>query len=299
MQRDDLCDTFGRYTFQHTFLNFERMETRSFASQIRSGLVAYWHAFQFVRSEQLRHWYLIFTAAAISCMWMVRSLLDAGEEWLEAQLLEPFHGKVRAFVGDQIGAGWDWFASGVEHVGDVFVFLLGLWLQLKLTKFIVLIALSPIFAVFAEVVARRVFRGGYTPGGRKVWWWSAWRGVKSALLLVGLELLSGMCLGLLFLVFPILLPGIGWLSWWLFPVVSGVVSIGFYGAALLDYGWEQRGFDARESLRASWRNRGGAIAMGLPFFLSMSIPVLGWFVGPLLGGMMGIVTSMLSTAHCK
>lgn len=297
MQRDGLCDTFEEYTFQHTFLNFERMKTRSFASQIRSGLVAYWHSFQFVRSKQLRHWYLVFTAGAISCMWVVRALLDAGEEWLEVQLLKPLHGKVRAFAGDQGGAGWDWFAGGLEHVGDAFVFLLGLWLQLKLTKFIVLIALSPLFAVFAEVVAQRVFQGSPTPGGKKSWWWSLWRGMKSALLLVGLELLSGMCLGLLFFAISIVLPGIGWAAWWLFPLASGVVSVGFYGAALLDYHWEQRGYDARESFRASVKNWGVSIALGLPFFLSMSIPALGWFVGPLLGGMMGIVASILSNAR--
>ena len=136
-------------------------------------------------------------------MLVIRSVLDAGEEWLEAEMLEPFHGKVRAFAGDRGGAGWDWFAGGVEHVGDVFVFLLGLWLQLKLTKFVVLIALSPLFALFAEAVARRVFGGSSIPAGRKSWWWSVRRGLKSALLLVGLELLTGMCLGLLFFLFPI------------------------------------------------------------------------------------------------
>lgn len=247
----------------------------------------------------MRHWYVIIAGAAVLCLFLVRSALDAGTAWLEVHWLEPFHEKASEVTTSWGGDGWDWLSGGVERVVDVFVFLLGLWVQLKLTKFIVLIALSPLFAVLAEWVARRIHRGRETVGSVRGWWWSLWRGLRSALLLVGLELVVGAMMGVLFLLLPLVIPVVGLVTWWLFPLLSSAVSIWFYGAALLDYAWEQEGFNARQSLRKSWRQFGGAMALGVPFFLAMSVPFMGWLTGPLLGGLVGIVASLLAILKCE
>lgn len=247
----------------------------------------------------MRHWYVIISLAALMCMFLVREALDAGAEWLDAHWLAPFHGKAREVATSWGGDGWDWLAGGVERVVDVFVFLLGLWVQLKLTKFIVLIALSPLFAVLTELVARRIRRERETVGSERGWWWSLWRGLRSALLLVGLEMVVGVIMGALFLLLPIVIPVVGLVTWWLFPLLSGAVSTWFYGAALLDYAWEQEGLNARQSLRMSWRHLGAAMALGLPFLLAMSVPLVGWLTGPLLGGLIGIVAALLAISGGK
>lgn len=242
----------------------------------------------------MRHWYVIIAVAALMCMFLVRKALDAGAEWLEVHWLAPFHGKAREAVATWGGDGQGWIAAGVEHTLDAIVFVLSLWVQLKLTKFIVLIALSPLFAILAEWVARRMHHGREIAGGSRGWWWSLWRGLRSALLLVGLEMVVGVIMGGVFLLVPLLLPVIGLITWWLFPLLSGAVSTWFYGAALLDYAWEQQGLNARESLRMSWRHLGTALALGLPFLLAMSVPLVGWLTGPLLGGLIGIVAALLA-----
>ena len=240
----------------------------------------------------MRHWYAIIAGAAVLCLFLVRSVLDSGTAWLEVHLFGSFHGKATEVATSWGCDGWDWLAGGVERVVDVFVFLLGLWVQLKLTKFIVLIALSPLFAVLAEWVARRIHCGRETAGSARGWWWSLWRGLRSALLLVGLELIVGAMMGALFLLLPIVIPVVGLVTWWLFPLLSGAVSTWFYGAALLDYAWEQEGINARQSLRESWRRSGVVFALGIPFFLAMSVPFMGWLIGPLLGGLVGIVAAL-------
>jgi hypothetical protein len=45
-------------------------------------------------------------------------------------------------------------------------------------------------------------------------------------------------------------------------------------------------------LRASWKYRGLALGIGLPFFAAMTIPVLGFVTGPLFGGLLCIVAGL-------
>ena len=132
----------------------------------------------------------------------------------------------------------------MEDVVNGVMFFLGLWVQLKVTKFIVLVALSPLFAVWAEVIAGRTLGKDVLNREKKGWFWSAIRGAKAAVLLLVLEITASLFLGLVFLAMPLLIPVVGSLSWWLFPLVSSAVSIWFYGAAVLDYVWEHRGFGA-------------------------------------------------------
>ena len=90
---------------------------------------------------------------------------------------------------------------------------------------------------------------------------------------------------------PFFVPALGILTL-IFPWLSGLLSIWFYGAASLDYAWEQLGLGASAGLRASWKYRGLALGIGLPFFAAMTIPVLGFFTGPLFGGLLCIVAGL-------
>lgn len=269
------------------------MKTRSFLTQFQAASAAYKQSFVFVRREKLRHWYLIIGLAAVGCMLLVRAVVDAGADWLELQFFGPLHGHIREVIGSRGGEDWEWVSTGVEDVVNGVMFFLGLWVQFKVTKFIVLLALSPLFAVWAEVIAGRT-SGKYTLNReKKGWFWSAIRGAKAAVLLLVLEITASMFLGLVFLAMPLIIPVVGSLAWWLLPLVSSAVSVWFYGAAVLDYVWEHRGFGARDSLSQSWSNRGGAFAMGSVFYVSMAIPFTGWLLGPVLGGLMCIASAFI------
>ena len=43
--------------------------------------------------------------------------------------------------------------------------------------------------------------------------------------------------------------------------------------------------------RPAGQDRGGALALGLPFYVVMAVPFVGWILGPLFGGMMGMVAA--------
>ncbi len=300
MQRVNLSYACSEITFQHGILNFEPMKTQSFARQFYLALVAYRRAFSFVKEEGLRHWYLIITAGAFFCMWFVRLVLGAGAGWIETEILTPFRDNASAATESWgwVGwVGWDWVAGGLERVVEWLVFVFGLWIQFKVTKFIVLIVLSPLYAIFAELIARRIRGSAMSDGGERGWQWSLWRGLRSALLLVGLEVGIGVILSVIFLFIPLVIPAIGVVTWWLFPFISGAVSIGFYGAAVLDYAWEQTGYDARQSLHATSSVLGAAMALGLPFYVLMALPFAGWLAGPLFGGMICVVAALTWSQH--
>ena len=267
------------------------MKTDSILGQFWTGIAAYKKAFVVVRREKLRHWYFIIGSAAVGCMLLVRAVVDAGADWLELLFFAPIHGHIREVIFSRGGEDWEWVSTGVEGVVNGAMFFLGLWVQFKVAKFIVLLALSPLFAALAEVVGNRFSGRQLQNSGAKNWVWSICRGLKSALLLIVLEAFMGFFLFVIFFVLPLIIPGVGVFTWWLFPILSGAVSVWFYGAALLDYVWEQERFDARESLQASWSGRGGALALGLPFYVVMAVPFIGWILGPLFGGMMGMVAA--------
>ena len=273
------------------------MKTQSIARQFYSALVAYRRAFSFVREEGLRHWYLIITAGAFFCMWFVRFALGAGADWIEAEMLTPFRDHASAATESWGWIGWDWVAGGLERVVEWLVFGLGLWIQFKVTKFIVLIMLSPLYAIFAELISHRIRGSASSVGVQRGWQWSLWRGLKSAVLLVALEVGMSVVLSVIFLLVPLVIPAVGVVTWWLFPVVSSAVSIGFYGASVLDYAWEQAGKDARQSLRATSSALGAAMALGLPFYVFMALPFVGWLAGPLFGGMMCIGAALTWNQH--
>ena len=62
----------------------------------------------------------------------------------------------------------------------------------------------------------------------------------------------------------------------------------------MDYVWEREGKGAWEGLAASLRQSMVALNVGIPFSLWMSIPLLAWTVGPLMGGMGAAATACVA-----
>ena len=62
----------------------------------------------------------------------------------------------------------------------------------------------------------------------------------------------------------------------------------------MDYVWERNGMGARTGLRASLARPWMALGLGVPFALWMSVPVLAWTVGPMMGGMLASASAAVA-----
>lgn len=223
-------------------------------------------------------------------MKLVGWVLALGAERLE---LLVFDGLVRQDIypaDDALGPLSDGVLRGLGYGVDGMLFLLRIWIQFKITKFIVLFFLSPVFALYAELVAQKA---GVDRPAEKGLAWSMWRGIKSASLLIAMELMISIILFLMLGVLPLAFPPLALIAWGALPILSASVSTWFYGAALLDLSWDLQGLGVRDSLRASIRHTGAVLALGLPFFGAMGIPAVGWLTGPVLGGLMGTAGAVL------
>ena len=109
------------------------------------------------------------------------------------------------------------------------------------------------------------------------------RGLRSAALLAAFEWSLTLVLWGLGLAVPVLSPITLPLAW--------LLGAWAYGASAMDYVWEREGRGAWAGLGASLKRSGIALQVGVPFALWMSVPVLAWTVGPLLGGMGAAATA--------
>ena len=148
--------------------------------------------------------------------------------------------------------------------------------KLKLTKYIVLVVMGPLFAAVSEAVEAQI-HGHTVPFSLRRWIRDTLRGMRSAVWLALFEWTTVALLWLVGLLVPVLSPFTLTLAW--------LVGAWAYGASVMDYVWERQGKGALSGWRSSLRRMDVALACGVPFSLWMSIPVLAWTVGPLMGGM--------------
>ena len=158
-------------------------------------------------------------------------------------------------------------------------------IKVKVTKYVVLVFMGPLFA---EVSASA---GAALGEPTKAFSWRQWlhevvRGARAALLMAVLELTILVACWVLGLLVPVLSPVTLPLAW--------LVGAWVYGASAMDYVWERNGMGARAGLRASLARPWMALGLGVPFALWMSVPVLAWTVGPMMGGMLASASAAVA-----
>jgi uncharacterized protein involved in cysteine biosynthesis len=247
------------------------------------SLRQYAGSFAFIRNNQLRHWYGIALLGTLATMFAV----NRGLETVSTSVHSWFMDRIARILED---SAVGWLLEGIEMTADGALWLLSVWLGFKFTKFVVLIALSPVFALASDAVAN-VLRSEKVDWHGLDWKQSMVRGMRSAVLLVLLEFGLSSILFLGCIALPFFVPVFGFLTL-LFPALSAVLSIWFYGAASLDYAWEKQGYGASEALRASWKFRGVTLGIGMPFYAAMTIPLLAIVTGPLFGGLVCVVAGL-------
>ncbi|MFZ8837225.1 MAG: EI24 domain-containing protein [Flavobacteriales bacterium] len=248
-----------------------------------SAFKQFFTSFPFIFQNQLGHFFLIalFSAAALWISWYFVN--TSVNDW------------INQIVSDGLSSlsVWEWTPSWLQStmlwIVDWSVFGTLIWIQIKLFKFVVLFALSPLMSV----VASKTY-GKLNPShesGHHSLMNQILRGMGAAVLFTSIEwFLVAMLFLLSFLIssfIPILSPLLV-----LVPIISGVISTWFYGAVLTDYSCELKGLSPTRSLLLSWKNFGKVLGLGFPFYFLMFVPILSWFLGPVIGLVTCVVASM-------
>ena len=145
--------------------------------------------------------------------------------------------------------------------------------------------MGPLLAVVSEAVETQITGASVSfSWGR--WMKDAVRGLRSAALLATFEWSLTLMLWTVGLAVPVLSPFTLAVAW--------ILGAWAYGASVMDYVWEREGKGAWAGLAASLRRFGLALNVGVPFALWMSVPVLAWTVGPLMGGMGATATACVA-----
>ena len=224
----------------------------------------------------LRVWFLPATVVAVG--------LSALGWWGISSIASNVAHRVIDALGLERGAGW------IQSLIQGALSLVLLVVKLKLTKHLVLVCMGPTLAMVSEAAEVRL-TGRELPFSWHRAWKDAWRGLRSALLLVAFEWGVLLVSWLATLMLPVLAPVWVLLTW--------AFGVWVYGASMLDYVWEREGLGGRDGLRKSLRAWRMALGVGLPFWAWMSIPVLAWTVGPVFGGLTGAISAVLMTRTSK
>ena len=199
--------------------------------------------------------------------------------WGIAQLSE----KAAELIGSQVSD--DPMSPWLHSLTEWLVWLMLLVLKLKLTKYVVLVVMGPLFAAVSEA-AEAHMTGVETPFSMTRWIKDAVRGLRSAALLAAFEWSLAAGLWALGLMVPVLSPVTLPLAW--------LLGAWAYGASVMDCVWEREGKGARAGWWASVKRADVALSVGVPFALWMSVPVLAWTVGPLMGGLGATATACVA-----
>jgi CysZ protein len=180
-------------------------------------------------------------------------------------------------------------ANFVQNVTAVIVGLVVFFVAAKISKYLVLIILSPLFAYLSEVVEEKI-TGNVYPFVLSRFLQDIWRGIRIALrnfiiefALIGLFTLVGFFIG----PFAILIVPILWL-----------VSAYFYGFSMIDYTCERRRLSVKQGIAFIREHRTLAVANGSLYALLDIVPLIGLMVAP-INAVVGATTALLAIEKSK
>jgi CysZ protein len=249
-----------------------------------TGFSAYGKALNMIFTKGL-WWYFVFPILLnivflIGGMLGIGSITDFIESWLTG--LVDFEGD--SFTGASFLAPISGYLSGI--VGGL------VWIVLKFAFFfifatvggyIVIICLSPVFAILSEKTEEILTGNKYPFNGDQIMR-DVVRGVLIAFRNMFIELGYMMIIFLIGLFIPFIGGIIG-------TIILFFIASYFYGFAFIDYTNERRRLTIKQSIQFIRANKGMAIANGMVFSFFMLIP----FCGTTLAGFAAIVSVVAAT----
>ena len=148
----------------------------------------------------------------------------------------------------------------------------------KISKYVVIIAMSPIMAFVSERT-ETILNGSEVPFSWGQFCKDILRGVILAIRNFIIEIGFIIILGVLGLIIGLVFPPLAVITTPLFAVLTFTIGAYFYGFATMDYTSERRKLSASESVRYIWKHKGVALANGTIFTLWLIVPIFGTYVG--------------------
>jgi uncharacterized protein involved in cysteine biosynthesis len=270
------------------------------------GWRAFWSSFQFIQQRGMKGWVLAFAIAAVltwGCMafgwWYSMSMVR--DAILESPFLEAWKSEVSPPDGNLLSTIKNVLhialSQGITSLLNLLFALITFLLNLKITKFIVLAVLGPLIAMLSERADAE-----FQVQLASTWRWESFthglvRGAKSASLMFMVEMSLGAVIGtgsfFISLLLPFLAPFLAILT----PLAFVLIGSWFYGAAMFDCIWERQGLGSRDGLRATRKHGIAVTGLGLPLYLLMTIPLIAFPLGLILGPIGGAVGAVILTSE--
>ena len=264
------------------------------------GLFGSLKALPFMRSNGLVIWFLPAIALSLLMSFGVFTIIDLTVEFVSSLYSGYFGDSSFNVCENGVLSSWECIVAVIKYAGEYVVssvVWLGLfWLKIKLMKYLVLAFLGPVMAMLSELTEQKV------TGVTRPFKWSkflleVFRGVRTAVLYLFIELSLGLLLLLIALVtgimFPIFLPIIAPLE----LVLAFLMGAFFYGAAAMDYVWERQGVGAVGSFRKAVKNKRLVVGLGFVFAIMMSVPFVNFTLAPVFAPAITAVGAVLVLKH--
>lgn len=239
--------------------------------QFTTGAIHFFSAFGFVFSNRLAKYYLYpVIAAMILYFGLFSTLILYAQDFVKLLLgnYMPEHLPEMKGIGS-IGT----FMANLSLYGlaAVLFSIIVVLLAGKFSKYILLILLSPVFALLSEAVEEKLSGKAY-PFVLHEFISDILRGIILALRNLFIELSWLMLIGVIGLFVPAL--GI------ILTPIGVIISAYFYGFSMIDYINERRRMTISESVKKIRTIKWFAIGNGLMYWIFESIPVIGWIIAP-------------------
>lgn len=180
-------------------------------------------------------------------------------------------------------------ANFIQNITTVIVGLVVFFIAAKISKYLVLIILSPLFAYLSEVVEEKI-TGQVYPFNLNQFMKDILRGIRIAVrnfiiefLLIGVFTVAGFFAG----PFAIFIVPLLWL-----------ISAYFYGFSMIDYTCERRRLGIKQSIVFIREHKVLAVTNGSLYTLLEMVPLIGLMVAP-INAVVGATTALLEIEKSK
>ncbi len=239
------------------------------------GIKNYSKAFSFLKAHNLT-WYFLFPLALNIILFVLGyfSSVNISNQWF-VYLTDWMNMDSWAFWGS------GFLSSSIEFFMFLMVRILFFIVFAYLGGYIIIIFLSPVFALLSEKV-ESILTGKKFPFNFNQFIKDIWRGIRLALRNLAIELFLTLVLFILSFV-----PVLGFFT----GITLFIISAYFYGFSFIDYSLERKKMDIKQSITYVKTNKGLAIGNGAIFSLVLMIP----FIGVLMSGFVSIISVTAAT----
>lgn len=252
--------------------------------QFLLGIQHFFMAFGFVSKHRLFKYYLFPIGLAILLYFFLIGILFNIAWEVISVIIPDTHQAAKDMSISDMSMGQILKYIAGHGLARAFLWILTLTLGLKFSKYIVLILLSPLFAILSEKV-EELQTGKTYPFDLEQFIKDVFRGIFIALRNFAVEMVFIAGFGFLGLLTPALVP--------IYSVLLIGVSAYYFGFSTMDYTFERRRMNIKQSVKAVRDLRGFTLGIGCMYWLVDTIPVLGITIGP-INAVIGSSTGILA-----